>query len=291
MTHCVTVGLNGSPESRAAARWAAGEAELRGVSLDLVHVEEWLEHPPVHVSTTEERRHWADSVLHDAAEETRRAYPSMTVRTRRVGGLPSPALVDASAASDMLVIGSRALGSVAGFFLGSTASTTISEAKVPVILVRAPNHQETSPNDDRVQEPVVVGVDVGQPCDQLLAFAFTEAAYRGCPLLVIHSCSLPPVLGYAPSLQPGLVQAMITGAANTLKQEISPWSDKFPSVPVDVRAAVGHAAMQIPRLAVGAALVVVGRRTRDAAQGMHIGPITHAVIHHAISPVAVIAHE
>ena len=47
MTRTVTVGLDGSPESRAAAEWAAREAQLRGLPLKIVHVFEPL---PAHVA-------------------------------------------------------------------------------------------------------------------------------------------------------------------------------------------------------------------------------------------------
>ncbi|MFG2483164.1 universal stress protein [Streptomyces virginiae] len=108
MANRVTVGLDGSPESTAAARWAAHEAELLGASLDLVHAEEWLENPPLPVTTTEDRRRWAEAVLRDPAEDVRRVHPSLKVDTRRVSGLPSLALTHTAEDSDMLVLGSRA---------------------------------------------------------------------------------------------------------------------------------------------------------------------------------------
>jgi nucleotide-binding universal stress UspA family protein len=40
-----------------------------------------------------------------------------------------------------------------------------------------------------------------------------------------------------------------------------------------------------------ASLVVVGRRIRRGALGTHIGPVTHAVLHHSIAPVAVVPHN
>ncbi|MFB6852862.1 hypothetical protein ACFCWV_10195 [Streptomyces sp. NPDC056341] len=50
--------------------------------------------------------------------------------------------------------------------------------------------------------------------------------------------------------------------------------------------------MQVLDAASDAALVVVGRRIREAAAfGTQIGAITHAVLHHSAAPVAVIAHD
>ncbi|MFD8653846.1 universal stress protein, partial [Streptomyces mirabilis] len=45
MPRTVTVGLDGSPESRAAADWAAREAKLRGLPLKLVNVWEPVPEP------------------------------------------------------------------------------------------------------------------------------------------------------------------------------------------------------------------------------------------------------
>ncbi|WP_405833418.1 universal stress protein [Streptomyces sp. NBC_00105] len=287
MANRVTVGLDGSPESAAAAR----EAELRGASLDLVHAEEWLENPPLPVTTTEERRQRAEAVLRDTADETRRVHPSLKVDTRRVGGLPSLALTRAAEDSDMLVLGSRALGSIAGFLVGSTSASTIIEAVRPVVLVRTTDRAGNPPDGTRDRGPVVVGVDIHQPCDKLLAFAFEEASYRRCPLVIIHGWSPPPILSYAPALDPGVQQEMAHGITTTLDEMISPWHEKYPSLQVDSRATIGQPAIQILDAASTAALVVVGRRIRHSAFGTHIGPITHAVMHHAVAPVAVIAHE
>ncbi len=291
MANRVTVGLDGSPESTAAARWAAHEAELRGASLDLVHAEEWLENPPLPVTTTEDRRRWAEAVLRDTAEDVRRVHPSLKVDTRRVSGLPSLALTHAAEDSDMLVLGSRALGSVAGFLVGSTGFTTVAEAVRPVVLVRSVDRAGNPPDDARDTGPIVVGVDIHQPCDNLLAFAFEEASHRHSPLVIIHGWSPPPILSYAPALDPGVQQEMANGITGTMDEIIRPWHEKYPSLQVDPRATIGQPAIQILDAASTAALVVVGRRIRLAAFGTRIGPITHAVMHHAVSPVAVIAHE
>ncbi|GHG21430.1 universal stress protein [Streptomyces zaomyceticus] len=81
MTAQVTVGLDGSEESLAAAAWAATEAVLREVPLRLVHVEEWPntpELPAPHTRTLAER---AEGLLRDAAAEVARG-----MRRTRVTG-------------------------------------------------------------------------------------------------------------------------------------------------------------------------------------------------------------
>ncbi|HET6858787.1 MAG TPA: universal stress protein, partial [Streptomyces sp.] len=45
MTPSVAVGFDGSPESRAAAEWAAREAKLRDLPVQLIHVWEPVPEP------------------------------------------------------------------------------------------------------------------------------------------------------------------------------------------------------------------------------------------------------
>lgn len=291
MANLVTAGLDGSRESVAAARWAAHEADLRGVPLALVHVEEWLERPPLAVATTEVQRQWAEGLLREASEEIKRLYPDLEITSRRLQGIPATALAHAAASSDMLVLGSRGLGSIAGFMLGSIGAGTIAAADQPVVLVRAP-HDEATPAEDSVADgPIVTGVDIGRPCDALLSFAFDEAARRGCALRVLHAWAPPPIVGYGPGLDPDVQEEIGQGLATAVDEMIRPWCEKYPSVPVTPEVRIGQCAIQLVDASKGAALVVVGRRIRRSAYGTHIGPIAHAVLHHTAAPVAVIAHE
>ncbi|WP_405486503.1 universal stress protein [Streptomyces sp. NBC_00096] len=291
MANLVTAGLDGSRESVAAARWAAHEADLRGVPLALVHVEEWLERPPLAVATTEVQRQWAQALLREASEEIKGLYPELEITARRLSGIPATALAHAAGSSDMLVLGSRGLGAIAGFILGSIGAGTIGATDQPVVLVRAPHDGATPAEGPGTDGPIVTGVDIGRPCDALLSFAFDEAARRGCALRVLHSWAPPPVVGYGPGLDPGVQEEIGRGIATAVDEMIRPWCEKYPSVPVAPEVFIGQSAIQLVDASKGAALVVVGRRIRRSAYGTHIGAVAHAVLHHAAAPVAVVAHE
>ncbi|MET7926800.1 universal stress protein [Streptomyces sp. NPDC005349] len=284
-TH-ITAGLDGSRESATAARWAAREAELRGIALNLVHVDERLEqHPPQQVPSTEITRRWDEALLRDATQDLRRLHPDLEITTQSLRGFPSETLCGAADTSDMLVLGSRGLGTIAGYLVGSVAAATIAGTQQPVVLVR-------SADADLADGPVVVGVDIYQRCDKLLAFAFDEASRRSCTLRVVYGWSATPVYSQARILTPGIQEQIRHGIATIMDEMLSPWRDKYPSVEVNPTHPMGQAAIQILDASSDAALLVVGRRTREAAAfGTHIGAITHAVLHHSAAPVAVIAHD
>ncbi|WP_406511170.1 universal stress protein [Streptomyces sp. NBC_00161] len=88
--------------------------------------------------------------------------------------------------SDLLAIGSRGLGVVAGFIVGSVASETIAETERPVVLVRSADGTGKPPDGGRASGPIVAGLDIRQPCDNLLVFALEEAAHRDTTLIVVH---------------------------------------------------------------------------------------------------------
>ena len=77
--------------------------------------------------------------------------------------------------------------------------------------------------------------------------------------------------------------------AAELTEALRPWRHKYPAVEV-IEASRGSAADQLANASRNASLVVVGRRIRRSRSGVHIGPVAHTVLHHAVAPVAVVAH-
>ncbi|MGW7363730.1 universal stress protein [Streptomyces sp. NPDC054841] len=294
MTRHVTVGLDGSPESRAAADWAARESLLRGVPLRLVYADDWPISVAIPVTGLDVQERWGDKLLADVTDELRRSHPSLEIITRRLSGRPAAVLSIEGGEADLLVLGSRGLSGVKGFLIGSVGMATISATEQPVVLVRASKESGTEPEAGppwAAYRDVVVGVDIHQSCEKLLAFAFDEAARRGSTLRAVYGWTFAPVLSYAPVLDLGVQQEVGREVARALGDMLMPWRQRFPSVEVVERTLVGAPAEQILYAADDADLVVVGRRIRKAPVGAHIGPVAHAVMHHSSTPVAVVAHE
>lgn len=103
----VLVGVDGSPESTAAVRFAAAEAGWRGAELVAVHAD------------------------HDEID----ADTPMGTRWRRVAGDPAQVLVTESATAQLVVVGARGSRGDPGFLLGSVAQTLLHRANCPVAVV------------------------------------------------------------------------------------------------------------------------------------------------------------
>ncbi|NXY95464.1 universal stress protein [Streptomyces sp. BR123] len=293
MSRPVTVGVDGSPEAVAAAGWAAREAVLRGVDLRIVYADQWPGPVAVQSGSPEARRRWAEELLAEAAGAVRREHPSLQLETRHRSGQPAEVLADEAAGAGLLVLGSRGLGGVRGFLLGSVGMATISVTERPVVLVRAPGGSAAA--DGAAAAPagpmrgVVVGVDLDRFSPPLLDFAFQEAVLRGDRVLVLYGWSIRPVVRDASALV-AAEREMGPDIARRLTEALGPWRREFPSVEIVERSPIGGPARLLLHAADNANLVVVGRRTRQGSLGAHIGSLTHAVIHHCPVPVAVIAH-
>ncbi|MBZ4019642.1 universal stress protein [Streptomyces purpurogeneiscleroticus] len=300
----ITVGLDGSRESLAAAGWAAREARRRGLPLRLVHAWEGL--TPVDrepdLPELAVPRHWARRILREAEGTLAQRYPDVPVLAEQIAGAPAGALLAAAKEAGMLVLGSRGLGGVAGTLVGSVALATAAHAGCPVALVRAGEvtaeegqlqDEAGPPYADAAHGDVLLGLDPHSTCDALIEFAFDTAARRAAPLRVLHVWRPPrayadvPVAGY----ELGIDAEYEAKAREDVTTALRPWRDKNPRQPVTEDVLVGRAAGRVPVAADQAALVVVGRRIRHAALGAHLGPVAHAVIHHAHCPVVVIPHD
>ncbi|MFJ7190788.1 universal stress protein [Streptomyces bacillaris] len=294
MTAHVTVGMDESPESLAAARWAAEEASLLDVPLHLMHVEEWPITAEVPVLSAEALVERYESLLRNTVDRVRRERPGLEVTTEMARGRAPAELTAAANESEVTVLGSRGLGGVVGFLIGSVSLAVVGRARRPVVLVRSPEDTRAAtsvPGADGPPSGIVLGLDIDQPCDPVLAFAFGQAARRNEELRIVHSWSPSPAYGYAAILDPGVGSGLGLRAAEGLADMVRPWRQKFPTVRVTERAVVGPAAAELVDASRSAGLLIVGRRSRRSPVGPHLGHVAHAAIHHSPAPVAVVPFE
>ncbi|MEU0680209.1 universal stress protein [Streptomyces albogriseolus] len=288
----VAVGIDGSPESLAAAEWAAREAVLRGRPLRLLHVRNWHPRPGEAEITDAAGRHQARRLLRQAEERVRAACPDVRVYDEQVEGPASAALVKASADAEPLVLGSRGLGRITGLLVGSVAREVVARATGPVVLVRADDTagetQEAAPGGRR---DVVLGVDVTEPCDEVIEFAFEAARARHARLRVLHAWRAPDPLTLGPG-EIGLVSDPERAEEwlQFLTAVTQVWGDKYADVEVHRTVVDGKSSDALLKAASGAELLVVGHRLTDRLSIARTGPVTHAVIQHAVCPVAVVPH-
>ncbi|MEU6272902.1 universal stress protein [Streptomyces populi] len=310
MPRTVTVGLDGSRESRAAAEWAAREAKLRDLPLKLVHV--WEPMAQASLLDTETQQHWSERsemgvppaegwgrIPREAAEAVRLRHLDVEVVTEQLSGPPGDALVQAAEDAELLVLGSRGLGGLGGFMVGSVGLSVVAHTGRPVVLVRLPgqaaDEHETDPagvpSAGAPFRPVVLGLDVEHPDEALIAFAFESAARRETSLRVVHTWYPPPYYAYGTPVNPALNEALALSAEAELAKALSLWRTRFPDVEVVEATRYGSPAFHLVKASHEASLVVVGRRARRLPVGAHIGHTTHSVLHHATAPVAVVPHD
>ncbi|MEV7571219.1 universal stress protein [Streptomyces tanashiensis] len=285
MTRNITVGLDGTGQANAAAEWAAEEAVLRGTGVHLVYAKEMRPGAVLSPGPWESEDAWAEEMTARVAGALRKRRPGLSVTTRLLPTGPVPGLVAAAQESELLVLGSRALGTVAGYLIGSVGLTVAGTVERPVVLVRA-SGGATAP-----RAPVVVGTDVRQPVDAVLGFAFEEASRRHSPVHVVYAEQLPLFAELGPAMVPDIRAAVAPEIRHSLDEVLDPWRAKYPDVETTARVVVGSAGLELVDAARDAALVVVGRRTRRSTRGAHIGSVAHAVLHHSPVPVALVPHS
>ncbi|MFE9634041.1 universal stress protein [Streptomyces sp. NPDC006463] len=290
MKRTLVAGVDGTPESRAAADWAAREAVRRDLPLHVVHAWLWqpLELPLVQNRDAEARR--ADDILKQAEGELIHRYPGLTLTAEVLSDAPVPALLHAAKGAEMLVLGTRGHGALAGFLLGSYGRQVIAAAECPVVSVRSAHGRPVAVPEEG---EVVVGQQGGvEESAEVLRIAFEAAAARKAPLRAVRAWSLPPVYGYSPGSmwiadQFGGLEQYETAA---LEQALEPWRLRYPEVETALHVEQGSAGHVLLSAASDAQLLVVGRRARESSMGMRIGSVAHAVLHHSACPVAVVPH-
>ncbi|HXB15821.1 MAG TPA: universal stress protein [Solirubrobacteraceae bacterium] len=139
----IVVGVDGSPASAAALRWAAGEAARHSARLEAVIA--WRPasaalgspavHPPASSRTIEEREEDAEAVLEGVLGTVGDlSWDGLEVERRVMRGTPHRVLAEAATGASMLVIGGSS-GRLAGKKPWSTGQHVVHDAHCPVVVV------------------------------------------------------------------------------------------------------------------------------------------------------------
>lgn len=296
----VVAGVDGSAQSLAAVEWAAREAALRGRALRLVHA--WNGQPRFSEAEEEHavQRYLGRRVLRQAEDRVRAGCPTVRLTDEQAEGPAVPALLRAAEQAELLVLGSRGLSGFTGFLVGSVALGVVARATRPVVLVRAGEQvpDEHPPGADgggasaaTGSRDVVLGLDLDDPCDEVIEFAFEAARLRRARLRVVHAWQTPSAISLGPG-DVGLVDEALQGQEwqGFMSAVLQTWRDKYPETTVLETLAQGRASTTLVRAASAASLLVVGHRLTDRPTFPRTGPVTHAAVHRVTCPVAVVPH-
>lgn len=300
----IVAGFDGSGPARDAVLWAAGEAGRRDCPLLIVEAQVWpavsAGHWPDPVAlpgwepmaasawgtlqpfADEQVRRRTEQHLAVLAHQCRAAAPGVSVSTTLVDGTASAALLTAADAADaeLLVVGMSGLGALSRTLLGSTAADLVHSADRPVVVVRkAPTRSDA---------PVVLGVDGTNASVRAIGFAFDFAARHRCDLVAVHALSDWP-LDVITSVGRWNPATNRVAARDVLHKEfLRPWRDSRPDVPVHIDIVDDRPAHALLDHSEHARLLVVGNRGRGAVRRALFGSVSHAVLHHAACPAAVV---
>ncbi|WP_025620574.1 universal stress protein [Salinispora cortesiana] len=281
----VVVGVDGSAAALDAVRVAVREAEYRQRPLRVVHAFIWpLTGTPLTpvpgAPVTAGLRNQAEEYVREAVEQARKISPDLRITGVVVDGAPTPVLVEEAQKAVLTVLGHRGLGGFAGLLLGSVTVQVAARAKSPVLVVRG---------EPRADGPVVVGVDGSQLSTEAVAFAFEEAARRDASLVALHAWLFPTPVGPGDILPLVYDLDAVEGEEErALAESLAGFAERYPQVQVRHRVVRGSPARVLVEASKSAQLVVVGAHGRGALGGLLLGSVSHAVLHHGHSPLAIV---
>ncbi|HLR95603.1 MAG TPA: universal stress protein [Jiangellaceae bacterium] len=297
MAGTIVVGYNGTSHSEGAVDWAVEEAARRNAEIVVVSAADYtgmgVGTAPGLVELGSYAIDAAERVTAAGVERARVGYDNVPdspnkwpvdVSGSTQMGSGAGTLIEASRAADLLVVGTRGRGLVAGTLLGSVAFSVAAHAHCPVVVVHEDNDVQAE-----ARQRVVVAVDGSDPAAAATRLAGEFASLRSVPLEVISAFEAPLKNGHEERGQP---KDDSTTLAHQRAEQICSAAEsavraEHPELEVSTRMVPGGAEDAITQASEGAGLVVIGSRGRGGFAGLVLGSVSRSVIYGASCPVAV----
>lgn len=280
----IVVGMDGSPEARAALEWAgfvAGADDritvVHAYTTPIMLTPAYL--PTMPTVPTQD----AHLLAKERLERILGDISDQRVTSWVVQGRPGQAIAAEASDADLVVVGHRG-DSQMSMMLGSTANYVLHHASQPVVVVHG-----AEPTPPRT---VVVGIDDHDPSattsESVRALQWAYRLPHVEEIHVVHAWSLYP---YAWELSSALAShaAEFEAAARTAIDRVAEHAGPPPAgVRIRYDVIEGSPAMALLQASKEADLLVVGTRGRGGFRGLLVGSTSTEVAAHSHIPVAVI---
>lgn len=283
MTHLdpILVGVDGSPGSSAAIRFAAHEAQRQGTGIRLVHVvPNYVPITPMVPLAPSDLEDTGKQILSAAAEEAHTLLEPQHVTSSLLDGPRVPALLHAAEHARLVVLGSERRPVLERLLTGSTLVGVAARATCPVVAVPG----DWSPHGEH--GTVVAGVKSTQHSPELVRRALEAAAERNAGVVLVHAWELP-------NQYDDLITSRVDRdewadlARRAIERSLLGLGLAFAGVPVEIRVVHGQPARVLQRASSDADLLLVARRHNAFPFG-HLGGTGRALLREGHCPVEVV---
>lgn len=281
MTGSVVVGYDETTAGERALVFAAHEAALYGVPLEIVNLIPVADRHSSSIPAHE----LAEWIADEGERTAHELHPELSVQTHPAAGRPDVVLADQAHEADLLVLGDRSDREYGAWPDGAATVRILDRATCPVAVL--------SPVDRGPWCRMTAAVDLEEPDAELFAFAFAEAARRHAHLRVVNVCDRHTALDHETfdedEDEARADASIVADHVQRLEQSVATWRALHPQVACDIRVlteSIGQALIE--ETCDGDLLVVGGHRHIDGRPGMEVGPAVHALLHHAECPVVVV---
>jgi len=283
----IVVGIDGSPGSQHALRWAAARTARFGPVTPVVawHYPWWavptgMPGGPPAASAQE----FADQAKAEGEQALAEVDPALPAALVVAEGTAGHCLVDAGRNAALIVVGTRGRGAVADAVLGSVSSHVVRHATVPVAVI--PEHVPVEDDTRRV----VVGIDGSSNAVAALAWAMRYTP-PGATLEAVHAWTYH--LSTYPDAAALSVELFEEEAKATLAKTVEEARARVAAAGAPVHDVVSRLEYGDPRTvlmdaAEGADLMVLGARGHGGVAYLLVGSVTTSLVHKPVVATVVV---
>jgi nucleotide-binding universal stress UspA family protein len=278
----IVVGVDGSPRSELALRWAVRRAERTGAAVRAVMTWDYpilltLPSPIGQPVPPPERMQEATETALAGIVDPIRDAASVEVDAIVRQGRASTVLLEEARQAELLVVGSRGLGRARAALLGSVSRKVAAATQCPIAVVPEEADLDAS-------GPVVVGVDGS--AGSLAALRWADSHTDG-QIHAIHVFEYP----FGPEYAVGDFEFEDPDDLGVKVLEHSVAEALGDRTDVRTSTARGDARDVISDPALGASLIVVGTRGHTGVEGVFLGSVATDLAARAVAPVVMVPPE